>query len=119
MSGHTPGPWTVHSHWRGMVVPAIDVEKKRGGAVDPDVEAREYAKVIHERGGSVYPEFYRSRVMREEAVANARLIAAAPDLLDALRNLYALVQGEAPSLLEDDHHDGIVRRAIAKAKTAE
>jgi len=48
--------------------------------------------------------------------ANARLIAAAPDLLDALKNLYALVQGECPSLLEDDHHDLMVSNAIAKAE---
>jgi len=53
-----------------------------------------------------------------EMFANARLFAAAPDLLDALQNLYALVKGECPSLLADDHHDEMVRTAIAKATGA-
>lgn len=37
------------------------------------------------------------------------------DLLEALKHLYALVQGECPRLLEDNHHDTMVRAAIAKA----
>lgn len=45
-----------------------------------------------------------------------RMIAAAPDLLHALKNLYALVQGECPSLLEDDHHNLMVSEAIDKAE---
>ena len=34
-------------------------------------------------------------------------------LFHALDNLYAMVNGECPSLLEDDHHDGMVRAALA------
>ena len=33
-------------------------------------------------------------------------------LRSALTNLYALVQGEAPGILKDDHHDELVRAAI-------
>jgi hypothetical protein len=40
----------------------------------------------------------------------------ASELLHALENLYALVQGECPSLLEDDHHDVMVSAAIAKGR---
>ena len=58
----------------------------------------------------------KDREYATRQLANARLIAAAPDLLEALKNLYALVQGECPSLLEDNHHDDIVASAIAKAE---
>jgi hypothetical protein len=34
------------------------------------------------------------------------------DLEEALGELYALVKGESPQLLEDDHHDEIVRSAL-------
>lgn len=54
-------------------------------------------------------------------VANARLIAAAPELLEALEKLYALVEGESPSLLDEDSGgdsrlDIEICAAIAKAK---
>ena len=48
----------------------------------------------------------------------APLPAAQPTALErqlkfALDNLYALVQGECPSILRDDHHDTMVSEAIA------
>jgi hypothetical protein len=49
----------------------------------------------------------------DEAYANARLIAAAPDLLDALREANALINAPA-----EDLKDGVlsrIRAAIAKA----
>lgn len=47
-------------------------------------------------------------------------VAAAPDLLDALRELLALVQGECPSILDEtrggsSHVALAARAAIAKA----
>jgi len=33
-------------------------------------------------------------------------------LRDALKNLFALVEGEAPSILRDDHHYELVRAAL-------
>lgn len=115
MGGHTPGPWVVHPYWPGVVVPASDASKGRGGAVDPDVEAGEYAKEIHNEAGSQFSEYHRSRVMPHEAKANARLIAAAPDLLEALR-----------ALLDDPDPRGApaqvweqARAAIAKAEGRE
>ena len=48
--------------------------------------------------------------------ANARLIAAAPELLMALTELFAMVQGEVPRLLEDHHLWDEISAVIAKAK---
>ena len=42
----------------------------------------------------------------------ASICAERDALRGALEALYALVQGEAPSLLEDNHHDQIVRDAL-------
>ncbi len=40
-------------------------------------------------------------------------------LFHALDNLYAMVNSECPSLLENDHHDDMVRAALAAAKVLE
>lgn len=45
-----------------------------------------------------------------------RLRAVTVTPLNALESMHALILGECPSLLEDDHHDQMVRDAIAKAK---
>ena len=50
---------------------------------------------------------------RDEVDANVRLIAAAPDLLEALRNLLKVHEGEGGTT----HHAGdIARAAIDKAE---
>ena len=51
-----------------------------------------------------------------EATECEALRSQRDELLAALKNLYALVQGECPSLLENDHHDDMVRAAIAKVQ---
>jgi hypothetical protein len=40
-------------------------------------------------------------------------------LLNALEELYAMVKGECPSLLEDNFQDEMIRAAIRKAKEGE
>lgn len=49
---------------------------------------------------------------------NERLVRAA-EVRSALENLYALVKGECPSLLENDHHDEMVRAALSETQTEE
>ena len=48
----------------------------------------------------------------ELAAWGRKMEARVAELETALGSLYALVQGESPQLLEDDHHDGIVRCAL-------
>jgi len=99
---HTPGPWKVEERTkRGTYGQPV-----KGCATSISVSANTvlfHCAVIAD-GSNL-----------ETAKANAALIAAAPELLAALEALYALVQGESPSLLEDDHHDEMIRAAIAKA----
>lgn len=125
MSGHTPGPWAVHPMFPGLVVPASDVEKKNGCAVDPDVEHQLYAKRIHRENGTSFPRFHRSRVVPEEAKSNARLIAAAPDLSEAAdalaRELEHWIEWKNGNAMPPQREKGrdalrIYREAKAKAK---
>lgn len=71
MSAHTPGPW-VARNWSCHAPTTVmcEVEGKRGGAPWPDV--------IAECSGN--GERFEDGVVE----ANARLIAAAPDLLEAM-----------------------------------
>ena len=90
MSKHTPGPWTILS--ASNRTPLV----KAGPTVEETV-----AMVI---------DFYKP----DEAPANARLIAAAPEMLEALKDVDARLTHighmEANALTH-----GIVRAAIAKA----
>lgn len=96
---HTPGPWNVEGpDWYGDF------------NIVPSHEALAIGAVV--RNG-----------MRDqgETEANARLISAAPDLLEALRELFATVKGECPRLLDEDrganpHLYSSIVDAIAKAE---
>lgn len=93
---HTPGPWNVYHDEDGT----IWIAQKRSGAITSGVIVE------------INPEF------SSRPEANARLIAAAPDLLDALSDLsraYAALRkragyGDDPSESLDD-----AIAAIAKA----
>jgi hypothetical protein len=89
----TPGPWAVHKDFKTVVVPQADAEKHIGGSIYPDQEAARYAKIIAREDGTEFPEFHRSRVMPDEAAANALLIAAAPEMYEALKELIRCVRG--------------------------
>jgi len=78
VSGHTPGPWQIG---RGPVTGQVCV----WGPGDPDATAEWICGQIDNNGTSPHCE------------ANARLIAAAPELLEASQNLLASIDQTDPA----------------------
>ena len=74
---HTPGPWAVM--WDFSIAPADHSNRLLGAASDNARDRDEYAQTI--------ANVELDRHGRGDRMANARLIAAAPDLLVALRSL--------------------------------
>ena len=73
MSQHTPGPWTIEADGAGWYI--------ESNLISTFVASVENAKWNDYEEGDVVPT-------EEEQEANARLIAAAPDLLEALSEMY-------------------------------
>lgn len=95
MSKHTPGPWYVfHSAHRGRVD-----DDGPGAFSIGDAQTAYSANILCSR--------YQWPERAEEMKANARLIAAAPDLLEALQ-----------SILDDGLHCDVVPHLHAKARAA-
>ena len=78
MNAHTPGPWAVHEHC-AYVVPTAHVKRPIGGSSNRTRDLAEYAQEIC---ALQWPDRHRQKA---EVKANARLIAAAPELLAALQ----------------------------------
>lgn len=99
MSKHTPGPWGIERLHGEINV--ISCNERDGAAKDMGI----VYVLARDVGGMIHGEQFDDR---SEVEANARLMAAAPDLLDAL---VALVECEqtTPALWE------AARSAIAKA----
>ena len=94
MSKHTPGPWIM----------------TRRGEHYHDIHGRrweELARVVTKTDGAIKDS--------AEGMANAKLIAAAPELLEALKHLEGFLSNKGYS-----EHDplvrGMARQAIAKAE---
>ena len=89
---HTPGPWTF-----GRAIPADDTVSRIVRAGD------DHIAVVMDLDGAA-----------QEAVDNARLISAAPDLLEALKRVMRHVPADAGGAsLGDDMYRA--RLAIARA----
>jgi hypothetical protein len=98
---HTPGPWLLTGH----TVYALD-EVGQTNRFSCNMQA----------GYSYYGRTVKERVSNDELTANARLIAAAPELLEALRIArmqVALLGGEMDAVNSDVL--SIADAAIAKA----
>ena len=109
---HTPGPWAVHGY-PGYVVPEAHLSRPIGGAVDDDYDLRHYAQEIC---SFVAKDRHRSHF---ETQANARLIAAGPDLLKiVIRLRESLTNGERnrDTMLSIDHDD--LRALVVEARAA-
>lgn len=113
MSKHTPGPWEVKS---GMS--CRRVEDTHGGAVTIIYNHQEY-------NGEACGSITSQNKTDDELQANARIIAAAPELLEACEALLVMMgkQGGHRKLddqltwrANDEKAEATARAAIAKAK---
>lgn len=98
MSKHTPGPW--------VIIPGGD-EWSRGqiATIEPKPE-----EMVETNYWTVAEVNYR----REEHKANARLISAAPDLLEALETIKRRMWEPRQYMLEEV--ELMIDRVIAKAR---
>lgn len=91
-NGHTPGPWI-----------------RRGAFIDSSSPKRCIARAVESR-------LSRAPLQGQEVIANARLIAAAPELLKALELLIASVGSDPFSLTKQQRADmDFARVAVIKA----
>jgi len=104
VSKHTPGPWTTR-HWRSTS--SFGVVGPSGRILCADMDGKPQPGTGSEGGEADYLQ----------AKANAALIAAAPDLLAALRTCLEIVEFEyANDPCPEDLPSWA--KAIAAAKTA-
>ena len=106
---HTPGPWTSY--------PCNLERYSRVITANGAMVQIAYTGLKHHDQVAMTKEVYGDRRTYgpgEETAANARLITAAPDLLEALQDL---LDGHAAGAITGDDLDG-ARRAIAKATGA-
>ncbi len=120
MSKHTPGPWSAHVHM------AADKERPELGHVTDCSDDGFIAHSVTFGAGEVllgeavaykpvnvkFGNGYKRIADFEENIANARLIAAAPELLEALRGLVAWADMSRTDPAED------LRKARAAIKAA-
>jgi hypothetical protein len=104
---HTPGPWEVGGPYPSVTVITM-VDPGCGG---PDAEPPYYEPVAYIYDGA--PDY--NKPPPDVAIADARLIAAAPDLLAACQGFAAAMRkGERPELLDLINALHVADAAIAK-----
>lgn len=105
---HTPGPWRVTQEWQTTKDGSFGVEAPTPeGPGFPTPSATGYYAM------ALPPPHGRDPKSRATQEANARLIAAAPDLLAALQALIAEHAQDDPR--RETHAQANAKRAIAKA----
>jgi hypothetical protein len=84
--GFTLGPWVPHPRFPREIVPEGHSARSVGGSVDHDENRDRFAQVIC--------HVQIDRHGRGDMLANARLIAASPDLYEALKAVREFVEAE-------------------------
>ena len=114
MSGHTPGPWEIEPlqgkyYGTRILLDSGVIEVWTDGSRPPKPSEREIAD-------GWTPDVGMNHVESEEDYANARLIAAAPELLEALRALYKVLEpAEGDFSKAEQFAMELARAAIRKA----
>lgn len=100
---HTPGPWTVYPHTNGRLGSTVSFDGRDTGLTSTDI-------------CEIMPEDDNGSAIRV-ADANAKLIAAAPDLLQALLKAHTdLLRTDFSTSDERDRYmRKYIRDALAKA----
>jgi hypothetical protein len=97
---HTPGPWKIFDGWGAKWAPLSIVDSI------PDVDGKCVANCICHLSST-----------NDNAEANARLIAAAPEMLEALESLVKTTKDSGLGVFNDEHDAlQLAREAIRKAK---
>jgi hypothetical protein len=109
-SKFTPRPWEVLAGFGSpMVVPLDHIGRRVGGSALDDVDRDQFVQII--------ARVPQDRHERGDAFANARLIAAAPEMLESLRIMSQLCALKYGNLDADVWAEILkARAAIAKAE---
>lgn len=110
---HTPGPWVVHPLFPHIIVHERDAHKKIGGSIHEDEDRAMYAIQILTANHDRYSGFAHE-ISPDEAKANARIAASAPDLLNAARAVATWVM-QRPAVHPYDAWQAL-NAAIARAE---
>ena len=118
MSAHTPGPWAVLSGFPCEIVPEAHRNRPYGGSIYEAEDRERYALRIASADTNTLSNFAHE-IPREQAKANAHLIAAAPDLLEALRVLEDAYTSDVNWNNRNENIIAKARAAISKATAGE
>jgi len=102
MSGHTPGPWYVAQNDEMFHIIGPAKNCNRNG-------------IENEWDVALVEDDFTDARPREERAANARLIAAAPDLLAALKSMVACVEIIGSPVGDMDNARAVIAKAEGRA----